>query len=223
MRALIGLALALALAAPAGAQRPTAAARASSGTPALVEIARESPRAGALARYVAIETEAARVCRTAPCPHPYLALESLSGPKEFWWLNFFDARADYDQAVKAYAAVPGLNAALARAVRDKPPLIVQARDELASLVGDGDPDFAITGARFAVVVEGAAVSALPGGVTYELPGHARVALRLVHERAQAHRLAGRAGPAARVFAIRTDLCLPDPAWRAADPGFWGRR
>ena len=39
-----------------------------------------------------IENDGAQICADLRCPNPYLALESLSGPHEAWWLNVFRNR-----------------------------------------------------------------------------------------------------------------------------------
>src|SRR5580704_14754908 len=61
-------------------------------------IAREPLVAGRENEYREIEEETARLSAKLGCPHPCLAMESLTGPKEIWWFNGFDSSEDQRQA-----------------------------------------------------------------------------------------------------------------------------
>src|SRR5580698_1837584 len=65
-------------------------------------IAREPLVAGHENEYREIEEETARLSVKLGCPHPYLAMESLTGPKEIWWFNGFDSPEDQEQVAQAY-------------------------------------------------------------------------------------------------------------------------
>src|SRR5258708_1454539 len=65
-------------------------------------IAREPLVAGRENAYREIEEETARLSARLGCPHPYLAMESLTGPKEIWWFNGFDSPEDQRQVAEAY-------------------------------------------------------------------------------------------------------------------------
>src|SRR5260370_11569808 len=56
----------------------------------ILYIAREPLVAGRENAYREIEEVTARLSAKLGCPHPYLAMESLTGPKEICWLNGFD-------------------------------------------------------------------------------------------------------------------------------------
>src|SRR5207247_11154411 len=58
---------------------------------------RDPLKAGVEAEYDRIESEIAKECARLRCPHPYLGLESLTGPKEAWWFNGYDSAADQEQ------------------------------------------------------------------------------------------------------------------------------
>jgi hypothetical protein len=83
MRAII---LALALLAPS--------LRAQGPAPRFMYIYRDSLKRGVDSAYRIIENDGAQICADLRCPNPYLALESLSGPHEAWWLNVFATEAD---------------------------------------------------------------------------------------------------------------------------------
>jgi len=53
--------------------------------------------------YREIEAETPRTGVKVGCPHPYLAMESLTGPNEIWWFNGFDSPEDERQIAEACA------------------------------------------------------------------------------------------------------------------------
>ena len=55
--------------------------------PQMLQIVRESLNEGSEAAYRTIEEDAARICADLNCPNAHLAMESLTGPKEVWWLT----------------------------------------------------------------------------------------------------------------------------------------
>jgi hypothetical protein len=55
--------------------------------PPILQIAREPLKPGREAAYRNVEEDTARQSAKLGCPHPYLGVESLSGPKEIWWFN----------------------------------------------------------------------------------------------------------------------------------------
>jgi len=78
----------------------------------ILQIYRDSLKGGSEATYKAIEEDAARICADLKCPHPHLAIESLTGPKEVWWLNAFASEAEKQRVVSDYANNRPLMAAL---------------------------------------------------------------------------------------------------------------
>lgn len=82
-------------------------------TPTLIlYIAREPLVAGRENAYREIEEQTARLSVKRGCPHPYLAMESLTGPKEIWWFNGFESPEDQSQVGEAYEKNVPLSAAL---------------------------------------------------------------------------------------------------------------
>ena len=56
-------------------------------TPRILLIVREPVKSDARTKYDRLETDTAVLAVKLRCPHPYLALEPLSGAKnEVWWL-----------------------------------------------------------------------------------------------------------------------------------------
>ena len=58
----------------------------------ILQIYREPLKPGSEDAYRAIEEDTARVCANLKCPHPHLAMESLTGPREVWWLETLTIR-----------------------------------------------------------------------------------------------------------------------------------
>lgn len=56
-------------------------------SPGVIQIYREPVRPGKMSFVVKIEEEAARFCATAHCPNPYVAISSITGPSDIWWIN----------------------------------------------------------------------------------------------------------------------------------------
>jgi hypothetical protein len=57
--------------------------------PGILQIFREPLKSGVEAEYAAIEDDTKRLCVELGCPHPYLGVESLTGPKEVWYFNAY--------------------------------------------------------------------------------------------------------------------------------------
>src|SRR5438876_5762161 len=89
-----------------------------------------------------IEEETARHSTKLRCPHPCLAMESLTGPKEIWWFNGFDSPEDQRQVAEAYEKNAPFSAGLKKNSDRKAPVtgkvievVAQYRPDLTS----GDP------------------------------------------------------------------------------------
>ena len=71
--------------------------------PELLLIVRERVRPDSAEAYDANERQIAAACARLECPHPYLALAPVSGPREVWWLNAFCSQEEKDQIEATYA------------------------------------------------------------------------------------------------------------------------
>jgi hypothetical protein len=182
-------------------------------------IYRDSLKTGADSAFRAIENDAAQICADLKCPNPYVALESLSGTHEAWWINAFVSAQDTARVVSAYAANRPLSDALNTISQRKEPLVgrpIQGyavhRPELSR-----GPAWPVARARFMVVTITRDRHATDGSV-WEMADSTLYVFRPAQNREQAERLAKeRSG---RTFAIRPNWSMPAPAWRAADPAFW---
>jgi hypothetical protein len=208
MRAIMLLLAHLAL--PLGAQVPA---------PRFMYIYRDSLKRGVDSVYSVIEDDGARICADLRCPNPYLAIESLSGPHEAWWLNTFATAADTARVASVYATNHALSAALGDVAQRKAALIGTPIQGLAVYRRDlsrGAPWSAV-GARFVVVAVTHDRQPVNGSV-WAMADSTLYVLRPVHTRREADVLSRQGN--ARVFAVRPNWSMPAAEWVAADPAFW---
>lgn len=121
--------------------------------PRILLIAREPLKPGAEAEYDRIESETAVLAAKLECPHPYLALQPLSGAKnEVWWFNEFDSQDELNSVTEAYRTNKAWNAALTKNQKRKQPLTGKGIEQLADLEPQADSlPWAVGRARYVVV------------------------------------------------------------------------
>jgi hypothetical protein len=188
-------------------------------SPRIMYIYRDSLKGGVDSTYRAIEDDGAQICADLKCPNPYLALESLSGPHEAWWLNAFASEADTTRVVNAYAANSPLMEALGAVAKRKDALIGTPIKGFAVYRLDlsRSPAWSVAGARFMLVTVTRRSRPAEGSV-WEMADSTLYVFRPVRTRQQAEALAGEQGT--RIFAVRPNWSMPAPEWVAADPDFW---
>ncbi len=176
---------------------------------------------GGEAAYKAIEEDAARICADLRFPHPHLAIESLAGPREVWWLNAFESEAERQQIVADYVGNPALVAALDGITKRKGEVTGTPVDVLATYRTDlsRGVSWNPAGARFFVVTVTKREPRLDGAV-FEAPDGTRFLLRPVGTLSEAEALAKAAGADTTVFAVRPYWGMPAKEWIDADPEFW---
>jgi len=190
--------------------------------PQILEVSREYLKPDAVQAVHKIEVDAAQICIRLKFPHRYLVLESLTGPKEFWYLNAFDSQAEMDEVSREYEGNKALTSALAENLKRKAPYLaaestnvfLNYRPELSG----GTPWVRGYG-RF-LVTAWTKWPAGAGGTVFEGPDGNRLVIRAVRTRAEAESMAAAAGAGTHVFAIHPELGWPDDEWVAADPEFW---
>jgi hypothetical protein len=189
--------------------------------PLFLLIVRERLRPGMEQAYDENELELATACATLKCPHPYLALASVAGPKEVWWLNAFASQEEKDQLDTAYARNEPLMAKLIELGKRKE----DYREALSTTLTEYRPNLSggvvlrIAGARFFVMTiirEDREVA----GAVFESSDRERVVVAAANTRAAAERLAAQAGSGSLIFAVQPQWSFPAGAWIAADPDFW---
>jgi hypothetical protein len=186
----------------------------------ILQIHRDRIRRGREDVYRTVEEDAARSCARHGCPHPHLAMESLSEPVEVWWLNGFDSEADRQRVTEAYLGNGPLMEALQDIRRRREGLLESDIDMFAA----HRPELSrgrsrsIVGARF-ITVTMTFGDDLPEGAVFETADSTRYVFTpsVTHEDALA---AASQSKAAIVFAVRQYWGMPAREWIAADPEFW---
>jgi hypothetical protein len=84
-----------------------------------------------MAKVVQIEEAAARFCAQANCPNPYLALTSLTGPDEAWWINGFDSIETLERVRQEYASNARIAQQLGAVAEQKADLVFPSVNLLA--------------------------------------------------------------------------------------------
>jgi hypothetical protein len=145
----------------------------------IVYIDREQVKPGRLAQVVQMEEGAARFCATARCPNPYLALSSITGPTEIWWINGFDSADTMERVWRDYAANEQISRELNRVAADKADFVFPAQNIIARYRDDLSSSSSTTFAysRFISISQ---IQIRPG----QLSGFEkiRMAIRSIHQR-----------------------------------------
>jgi hypothetical protein len=189
--------------------------------PRLLQIHREALNAGAEAAYDAIEADTARLCGSLGCPHPYLALTTVTGSPEVWFLNGFESSTEQEQVIEAYAKNAPLMAALQKHSEAKSALTAKPTGVVATHRSDqsrGVPWVLGTG-RFLVITFTGSMRHVDGTV-FETAEGTRVVVVPADTRHDADAIAALAGAESNVLAVRPEWSFPAKEWIAADPAFW---
>jgi hypothetical protein len=190
-------------------------------TPQFLLIVRERLRPGSDEAYDKNELQLAEACATLKCPHPYLALASVAGPQEVWWLNAFASREERDELEPAYARNELLMARLRLLGKRKEDF----RDSLTTTMTEYRPDssgipiWRIVGARF-FVINTTHDEGESAGAVFESSAGERFIIASANSRAAAEDIAARSGPRAMILAVQPQWSFPAEAWIDADPDFW---
>src|ERR1700744_5143073 len=102
----------------------------------LAYLYREEVQPGRVAAFVALEEEAARICAQAPCPNPYFAIQSMTGPTEAIWINGFDSFDAMEKVWRDYGANADLDSRLSSIPPRKIDLVLPSRTLLGRLRED---------------------------------------------------------------------------------------
>ena len=189
--------------------------------PQFLLIVREQLRPGTDEAYDKNERELAAVCATWRCPHPYVALASVAGPKEVWWFNAFASEQERDALEPAYARNEPLMAAMDPLGQRKE----EFREAFTSTMTEYRRDLSngavlrIVGTRF-FIVNTTLDESRSAGAIFESSDGERFMIASANDRPAAEDIAARSGPAAMILAVQPQWSVPARAWVDADPGFW---
>jgi hypothetical protein len=194
---------------------------ASARPPQILQIYRDFLKPGTDAAYREIEDDAARVCVRLNCPNPYLAIQSLTGPTEVWYLNGYRSAAHETAVVEGYQRNAPLMAALEHIPKRKAGLILPALNTRTTFREDltrGSP-WRIGEGRFLVITVTKSRRKVQGTV-FEAEDGTRFIIKWAQSREEADASAEVAGADTRVFAVRPSMSMPAQDWIAGDVGFW---
>jgi hypothetical protein len=184
----------------------------------VLQVYRQPLRPGSEAELGAIEEERARFSVALGCPHPYLGVKSLTGPKEIWGFNGYESAADQKEVADAYTR----NTPLLEAYQRSAPRLAQptldAIDTIATFRADlsAGSRWRPGDGRFLVIT--ATKSTRPvAGTVFEARDGTRFIVTATRTRQEADAAREAAGPESTIFAVRPSWSFPAKAWTAADP------
>lgn len=158
--------------------------------PRILLIAREPLKPGANAEYDRVESETAVQAGKLECPHPYLALEPLSGSNnEVWWFNTFNSQDELNRVADAYKKNEPWSALLTKNQKRKEPLTGKVIEQLADLESQPDSQpWAMGRARYVVVAIDPAVR-LSGSTIFKGRDGRRCEILMANTREDVERVA----------------------------------
>jgi hypothetical protein len=167
------------------------------------------------------ELQLATVCATLGCPHSYLAMASLAGPREVWWLNAFASQEERDALEPAYARNEPLMAAMRPLGARKEEFRESSSSTMTTYRRDlsGGVVLQIKGTRF-FVISTMPLQGTNAAAVFESPAGERFHIASATNRAMADAIAEPSGSGGIVLAVEPQWSFPDKAWITADPDFW---
>ncbi len=191
--------------------------------PRILQIYRDFVKPGSETAYRETEQEIARAAAEFGLPHSYLAMESLTGPKEVWFFNGWESTTEQKQVADDYVKNASLVAAFETLGKRKAGLKSKAVEVFANYRQDlsrGAP-WSLGLGRFLVITVTKDDRRFDGTV-FETADGTRFVFSPAKTRQEADTKAAAVGSEARVFAVRPDWSKPAKEWVAADPEFWAR-
>lgn len=190
--------------------------------PRILYVSREFWKPGHEAELHRIEAEAARACIGLGVPHPYLGIESLTGPKEVWYINGFASTEELAQVTEAYNKRPQLLTAMRRFASLRTEFESEPNSEGTATYRpelSRGPEWVMGEERFLVI---AVTKGNPhsDGTVFEGQDGVRFIVSAVHTQTEADAKLSAAGPDAKIFAVRPEFSMPAAEWLAGDPLFW---
>lgn len=201
-----------------------AACLAQAQPPQILDVSREFFKPGTEKEMFRIESAAASVCREMKCPHPYLGMETVDGPKQVWYINGFTSKEDLERVRDAYNRRPDLLARLNQFVQQRTDFTSQPSELFPEYRPDlsRGPQWNIGFGRFLVVTVTKDPPRSEGSV-YETADGLRFVITSAKARKEADAKRAAAGPDAKILAIRQSFSMPASEWVAADPSFWNHK
>lgn len=204
-------------------ERPIPALRvvARLATPQILRVDRYRLAPGTLVPMQHLQQRAAVAMAQWGCPHPYLAVESLTGPAEVWRLTGYQTAADQRRAAQSMEMKPVLRRDLERIESQVQVLAGPPSTWIAQYVGG-----ILQGQKWPMgrgqylVIAPVTGSVEPQGAPYQASDGAQYAIAAARTRKGAENRAAAAGPGAYVFAVRPAWSMPAADWIRCNPAFW---
>jgi hypothetical protein len=169
-----------------------------------------------------IESHAAEVCIGLGVPHPYLGIESVTGPKEVWYLNGLRSSEEYREVNEAYNKNHELTAAMARFARDRETYESQPAKQGAAMYRADlslGVEWKMGMDQYLVILVAKNASAGKGAVFVNEDGEQFV-VSSAKTLGAAKEKQSVMGPESTIFIVRPEFSLPAAEWVANDPAFW---
>lgn len=189
-------------------------------SPEILQITIERIHSGCEAAYGELEERMAETCVRLACPNSYLALESVTPPREVWWFVEYATEAEVERVRQAYEQ----NRPLLSALADLAALKKDITDAPVEHMTKHRADLSI-GASWRIGSEPFVVIATKpatGGV-FESADHAMFTVVSAASLVEADAVAVKLGVSARVFRVRPSWSRPAEFWVAANPELWQTR
>ena len=171
--------------------------------PQILEVSRDYLKPDAVAANRKLERRAEDLCRTHGFTHPYLTIESVSGPAEMWYLNGFDSEAEVEKLRREYQQNAKLLSALDDITRQKVSLKrLESTDEFVNYRPDlsrGDPWIIGRGQFFIIVLFDG--DPPMNGTVFEMKDGSRMLVRTTQTLPEARVLAASGSLRARIFRL----------------------
>ena len=183
----------------------------------ILQIYREHVKTGCESDYSALEQETARMAMTLRCPNPYLAAESLNGPKVVWWFNAYASPEAQKQVALDYMKNAQLMDQLQRNSARKLPWTFDTSDVFAYFRPQLSHGAAWTPGegRYLSITESQGADVTTGSV-FETPEGVRFTIAPYATRGEANLHS----PRAHLLAVRPEWSVPARQWIDADSQFW---
>jgi hypothetical protein len=190
--------------------------------PQILFIAREYWLPGHEADLTRIETHAAKVCIGMGVPHPYLGIESVTGPKEVWYINGLTSNEEFREVNEAYSKNRELTAAMARFARERAAFESQPARQGAALYR-ADLSLGVEwqmGMDRYLVILVTKNAAAGNGAVFVNEEDEQFVVSSAKTLASAKQVQSVAGPKAKIFVVRPEFSMPAAEWVANEPAFW---
>jgi hypothetical protein len=190
--------------------------------PQILFVAREFWLPGHEADLTRIESHAAKVCIGLGVPHPYLGIESVTNPKEVWYVNGLTSRDEFREVNEAYGKNHELTAAMARFARDREAYESRpARQGAAMYRADLSlgVEWKMGMDQYLIILVTKNASPGKGAVFVNEDGEQFV-VSSAKTLGAAKEKQSVMGSEAKIFIVRPEFSLPAAEWVANDPAFW---